>query len=78
MAKTLQRLVSTSSNTVQRYGLDMLKAKMEYQGRMRDFRSALTAAVQELERLQIVAKGKIATNTKGAQQLTLWLVRAAV
>lgn len=78
MAKTLQRLVSTSSNTIQRYSLDMLKSKMEYQGRMRDFRKALATSVEELERLQVVAKGKITTNTKGAEQLTLWLARTVV
>jgi hypothetical protein len=73
MAKTLQRLLATSADPVQRYALDGLKAQMEYSGRMRDFRDALTRAVRELERLEIVAKGHIEDSTKGKPQLTLWL-----
>lgn len=73
MAKTLQRLIATSSDPVQRYALDWLKAKMEYSGRMRDFRDALTRAVRELERLEIIAKGRIEDSTKGKPQLALWL-----
>lgn len=76
MAKTLQRLVATSSDLVQRYGLDGLKAQMEYAGRMRDFRDAITRAVRELERLEIVAKGCIEDSTRGKPQLVLWLVPA--
>lgn len=73
MAKTLQRLVATSSNPVQRYALDWLKAKMEYGGRMRDFRDALTRACTELERLEIITAHKIEDSTKGKPQLALWL-----
>lgn len=73
MAKTLQRLVATSSNPVQRYGLDWLKAKMEYGGRMRDFRDALARACTELERLEIITAHKIEDSTKGKPQLALWL-----
>ena len=73
MAKTLQRLLATSSDPVQRYALDWLKGKMEYSGRMRDFRDALARAVRELERLEIVAKGCIEDSTKGKPQLALWL-----
>ncbi len=73
MAKTLQRLLATSADPVQRYALDGLKAQMEYSGRMRDFRDALTRAVRELERLEIVAKGHIEDSTKGKPQLALWL-----
>lgn len=76
MAKTLQRLLATSSDPVQRYGLDGLKVQMEYTGRMRDFRDALTRAVRELERLEIVAKGCIEDSTRGKPQLVLWLVPA--
>ena len=73
MAKTLQRLVATSSNEVQHYALDDLKDKMQYAGRVRDFKDALEKAIRELERLEIVAKGRIEKSTKGKEQLTLWL-----
>ena len=73
MAKTLQRLLATSSNPVQHYALDWLKDKMQYAGRLWDFRDALTRSVQELERLEIVAKGRIEISTKGKEQLTLCL-----
>lgn len=73
MAKTLQRLLATSADSVQRYALDWLKGKMEYCGRMRDFRDALARAVRELERLEIIAKGCIEDSTKGNPQLALWL-----
>ncbi len=73
MAKTLQRLIATSANPVQWYALDGLKAQMEYSGRMRDFRDALTRAVRELERLGIIAKGCIEDSTKGKPQLAMWL-----
>ena len=73
MAKTLQRLLATSANPVQRYALDGLKAQMEYSGRMRDFRDSLTRAVRELERLEIIAKGCIEDSTKGKPQLAMWL-----
>lgn len=77
MAKTLQRLVATSSNPVQRYALDWLKSKMEYGGRMRDFRDALTRACTELKRLEIITAHKIEDSTKGKPQLALWLPPSA-
>lgn len=73
MAKTLQRLVATSADVVQRYALDWLKAKMQYTGRLRDFKDALNRAVHELERLEIVASGRIELSTKGNEQLTVWV-----
>ncbi|WP_241171840.1 plasmid replication initiator TrfA [Serratia marcescens] len=73
MAKTLQRLVATSANPVQRYALDWLKGKMEYSGRVRDFREALARACAELERLEIITAHKIEDSTKGKPQLALWL-----
>lgn len=77
MAKTLQRLVATSSNPVQRYALDWLKAKMEYASPMRKFREALAGACKELERLEIITVHKIDDSTKGKPQLVLWLSAAA-
>jgi len=73
MAKTLQRLVATSDDPVQRYALEELKAQMEYGSPMRKFRGALDAAVRELERLEIIATGGIGESTKGKLQLVLWL-----
>lgn len=73
MAKTLQRLVATSSDSVQRYALDWLKAKMEYASPMRKFREALAAACAELKRLEIITAHKIEDSTKGKPQLALWL-----
>ena len=77
MAKTLQRLVATSSNPVQRYALDWLKSKMEYSSPMRKFRDALGAACAELERLEIITAHKIEDSTKGKPQLALWLQPSA-
>ena len=77
MAKTLQRLLATSADPVQRYALDWLKVKMEYGGRLRDFRDALTRACVELERLEIITAHKIEDSTKGKPQLALWLPAAA-
>jgi hypothetical protein len=77
MAKTLQRLVATSSNRVQWYGLGWLKAKMEYASPLRKFREALDSACRELERLEIIAAHKIEDSTKGKPQLTLWRTPSA-
>ena len=77
MAKTLQRLLATSADPVQRYALDWLKPKMEYRGRVRDFLDALTRAVHELERVEIIALGRIEDSTKGKQQLVMWLLPVA-
>lgn len=76
MAKTLQRLLATSANPVQRYALDGLKAQMEYASPMRKFKEALTAACKELERLEIVSAWRIEDSTKGKPQLALWLPEA--
>lgn len=73
MAKTLQRLLATSADPLQRYALDWLKAKMEYASPMRKFREALAAACKELERLEIITAHKIEDSTKGKPQLALWL-----
>lgn len=72
MAKALQRLVATSANPVQRYALDWLKDKMQYTGRMRDFKDALNRAMRELERLKIIAESRIEISTKGKEQTT-WM-----
>ena len=73
MAKTLQRLVATSSNPVQRYALDWLKGKMQYSARMRDYLDALAPACAEIEPLDNITAHKIEDSTKGKPQLALWL-----
>lgn len=76
MAKTLQRLLATSSDQVQRYGLDGLKTQMEYASPMRKFKEALASACAELERLEIVSTWRIEDSTRGKPQLALWLQEA--
>ena len=71
MAKALQRLAATSADKLQRFALDWLKTKLDYTGRQRDFENALTSAMQELERLEIITGSKIEKNTKGKLQ-TVW------
>jgi hypothetical protein len=73
VAKSLQRLLATSADPVQRYALDWLKSKMEYSGRMRDFRESLMRACAELERLEIIARSRIEQSTRGKAQLAIWL-----
>ena len=68
MAKALQRLVATSSNTEQQHALDWLKEKMQYASPMRKFKNALNSAMRELERLKIIAKGRIEFSTRGKEQ----------
>lgn len=72
MAKTLQRLVATSDDIIQRFRLVWLKEKMQYRSPMRKFKSSLTAAMQELERLEIIAAGRIELSTKGIEQ-AVWI-----
>lgn len=71
MAKALQRLVATSDENIQRYAIDWLKEKLGYTGRMRDFVDAVSRAMRELERLEIITGGRIETSTKGRPQ-TVW------
>lgn len=68
MAKTLQRLVATSDETVQYFRLEWLKQKMQYRSPMRKFKVSLTAAMEELERVEIIAGGRIGISTKGLEQ----------
>ena len=73
MAKALQRLIASSSDPIQYFPLEWLKGKLEYRSPIRKFREALKVSLNELERLEIVAKWKIGQNTKGKEQLTAWL-----
>lgn len=69
LAKSLQRLISTSADVVQRFSLEYLKGRAQYSGRMRDFRDALERAMRELERLEIIAGGSIEKSSKGKEQV---------
>lgn len=71
MAKALQRLVATSADTVQRYALDWLQRKLEYTSPIRKFKNALDTAMRELERLEIIAHGRIEKSTKCKEQ-AMW------
>ena len=69
MAKALQLLVATSSDPVQRYALDWLKAKMQYGSPLRKFRVAIKAATDELERLQIISGARFELSTRNKEQM---------
>jgi len=73
MAKALQRLFATSADPVQRYGLEWLKDKLQYTGRLRDFKNALLRATAELGRVEVIAGGGIERSTKGNDQLVIKL-----
>jgi hypothetical protein len=68
LAKSLQRLISTSADAMQRYSLEYLKERAQYSSPMRKFRDALGAAMMELERLGIIADGHVEESTKGKEQ----------
>lgn len=72
MAKTVQRLVATSADPVQRFALDDLKAQMQYASPLRKFREALAAACKEVERLGIISAWRLEESTKGKPQLAMW------
>ncbi len=69
MAKALQRLVATSSELTQRFELEWLQGKLQYGGRWRDFKKALHRAMRELERVEVIAGGRIEISTKGKDQV---------
>ena len=75
LAKALQRLFATSNESPQRYALDWLKDKMQYTGRLRDFKNALDKATHELKRLEIVTDWKIEGSSKGKDQLIVRLLK---
>lgn len=68
LAKSLQRLIVTSADQEQRYSLAFLKKRAQYESPMRKFREALAEAMKELERLGIIAGGRIESSTKGQEQ----------
>lgn len=70
MAKSLQRLVATTSDRVQPHQLIWLKEKLQYSSPMRKFKQALINAMRELERVEVIADGRIELSTKGKEQAT--------
>jgi hypothetical protein len=70
LAKSIQRLVATSDDKIQRFSLEYLKGRAQSEGRMRDFKESLLKAMQELERLNIISHSKIELSTKGVEQAT--------
>jgi hypothetical protein len=71
LAKSLQRLIATSSDKLQRYSLEYLKERAQYQSPMRKFKEALIDAMKELERLDIISGGIIENSTRGNEQ-AIW------
>lgn len=71
LAKSLQRLIVTSEDTEQRYTLAYLKKRAQYESPMRKFREALKEALQELERLGILAGSRIEASSKGQEVAVL-------
>ena len=72
MAKTLQRLLATSADPIQRFALDDLKAQMQYASPLGKFQKALAAACKEVERLGIISAWRLEESTKGKPQLAMW------
>jgi hypothetical protein len=72
-AKSIQRLIAASSDKIQRYSLEWLATRLEYNSPIRKFKEALASACNELQRLEIVSEWKIEESTKGKLQLALWI-----
>lgn len=71
MAKSIQRLVATSSNKEQFYSLDWLKMKLGYTSPLRKFKLALLSAVSELERVGIITSGAFRMSTRDTEQIVI-------
>ena len=70
LAKSIQRLVATSDDKIQRFSLEYLKRRAQYESPIRKFKESLLKAMQELERLNIISHSKIELSTKGVEQAT--------
>ena len=68
MAKALKLLIATSNDNPQRFSVERLKAKLGYTGRARDFLCALRKAMDELERVEIIAAGRIGLSSRSIPQ----------
>ncbi len=72
LSKSLQRLIGTSADEIQKYSLDILKERAQYTGRLRDFQASLERSLLELERLEIIANPRIETSSKNQLQ-AVWM-----
>lgn len=64
MAKWIQNYLASHEPGAHRIGLHYLKAWMVYSSPMRKFREALEEALQELERLEIIAGARLEQSSK--------------
>jgi hypothetical protein len=69
MAKALQRLVATSADETQRFSVEWLMQKLQYTSPVRKFRSSVQKAMHELERVGVIAEGRIEVSTRGKPQV---------
>ncbi len=72
MVKWLQCLIASNEKGLQKYNLEDLMQWMDYNAPIRKFREALLESIKELERLKIVAEGKISLSTKQKEQIS-WI-----
>ncbi len=68
MAKWLQNYIATHEAGIHRIGLRLLKSWMDYSSPMNKFKVALTEALSELERLEIIAGARIEDSTRREKQ----------
>ena len=71
IAKSIQRLVATSSNKQQFYDLDWLQKKLNLTSPIRKFKLYVMSAVTELIRVGIIVDGKFRLNAMDVEQLVL-------
>lgn len=71
LAKSLQRLIATSSNSLQRYSLEYLRDRAQSEGRMRDFKAALTVALAELARVGAIKSWTLGKSVRGVEQVCI-------
>lgn len=71
LAKSMQRLIATSSNSLQRYSLEYLRRRAQSEGRMRDFKAALAGALAELVRVGAIKTWKFEKSVKGLEQVCI-------
>ncbi|WP_417276805.1 TrfA [Castellaniella sp.] len=71
LARSLQRLIATSSDARQRYSLQWLKDRSRHTGHLRNFRAALIKALGELADLGIIASPEI--ELEKGREMACWI-----